>query len=139
MNIRSRSLLTSTLALLLTLAIPSVASATCPGGKTHDLKFKVKSDGCVEKVQKNSDDSDADDTSVCAADTVTWKVSGPKKSVVFEGDSPFDWVDSGNQGNKIEGVVKSGAAKNGQRTEYKYSVTVEGKSCVFDPKIIVDP
>jgi hypothetical protein len=139
MNIRCRSPLAMTFALLLALGTSSLALADCPGGKTHELKFKVKSDGCVEKVQKNANDSDADDTHVCPTDSVIWKVSGPKKAVVFEGDSPFDWVDSGNEGNKIVGVVRSDAAKNGQRTEYKYSVKVEGQTCVYDPKIIVDP
>lgn len=139
MNIRCRSLFAIMFAPLLVLGTSSLAMADCVGGKSHKLKFKVKSDGCVEQVVKEADESDADDTDACATDSVTWKVSGAKKSVVFEGDSPFDWVDSGNEGNKIEGIVKSGAAKGGQRTEYKYTVKVEGLSCEYDPKIIVDP
>jgi hypothetical protein len=37
----------------------------------------------------------------------------------------------------MTGTVKSGAAKDGNRTEYKYDVEVDGK--VLDPRIIVDP
>jgi hypothetical protein len=50
-------------------------------------------------------------------------------------DSPFEW--SEQKGASVTGTIKSGAAKGGKRTDYKYSVDVEGK--VKDPKIIVDP
>ncbi len=50
-------------------------------------------------------------------------------------DSPFEW--SEQKGASVTGTVKSGAAKGGKRTDYKYSVDVEGK--VKDPKIIIEP
>jgi len=139
MTARRISLLTSLLALFLLQATPGAAVADCSaGGKAHRLKIKVKNDQCVERVAKESDESDADTINVCEGDTVSWSFSGPKKSIIFDGENPLEWVDSGNAGSKIEGIVKAGAAKDGQQTSYKYSVTVEGQACVFDPKIIVD-
>jgi hypothetical protein len=136
-------LLTSLLALFLLQATPGVAlAAGCSSGnQSHRLKVKVKDDQCVERVLKASDDADADEIEVCEGDTVSWSFSGPKKSIVFEGDHPFDWPgpDSGHQNGKIAGKVRDGAAKDGQKTSYKYSVTVQGQACVFDPKIIVVP
>jgi hypothetical protein len=127
------------LGLFLLQSAVGVAGAECPvEKKTHKLKFKVKDDQCVAKVVKSADDADASSIDVCEGDTVTWSVSGAKKSVVFEGSSPFDWSDSGFQGGKIDGVVRSGAAKDGQRTAYKYSVAVDGMACVLDPQIIVE-
>jgi hypothetical protein len=114
---------------------PALAALGCENpGKTHRLKFKVKGDECVEKVKKEDDDDDADTISVCVTDTVIWQVNGPAKSVVFDGDSPFDWQDSGFEGNKIIGIVRAGT--EGQ--EFKYSVMVDGLSCVLDPRIVVD-
>lgn len=135
------SILAGLLALLVLQSTPGVAFADCAAEakKTHRLKFKVKDDQCVVRVLKADDDADADTINTSECDTVVWQVSGPKKSIVFEGTSPFDWVDSGPRGGKIEGLVRSGAAKDGQSTSYKYSVTVEGQACVFDPRIIVDP
>jgi hypothetical protein len=123
-------LLTSLLALFLLPATPGVALADCSSGnQSHKLKIKVKDDQCVERVLKASDDADADEVRVCEGDTV------------FEGEHPFDWPgpDSGYQNGKIEGKIRDGAARDGQQTSYKYSVTVEGQACVFDPKIIVVP
>jgi hypothetical protein len=112
-----------------------LAAAACPNpGKTHELKFKVKDDGCVEKVKKD-DGSNGDEVRVCETDVVKWKVTGKGKSIVFDGASPFDWTDSGFKDKEIEGTVKTGTANN----EYKYSVKVDGLQCVLDPKIIVDP
>jgi hypothetical protein len=125
---------------LLFLAALSPAVADCPNGSPHELKFKVKSDGCVEKVVKKCDENeDANDTHVHEGDTVLWKFTGAKKSVVFDSKSPFDWIDSGHKDNKIEGVVRAGALGDQPADGYKYSVTVEGMSCVLDPRIIVDP
>jgi hypothetical protein len=130
----------SLLCVFLLQSVVGVASADCPvEKKTHKLKFKTKGDQCVAKVVKSSDDADASSVDVCEGDTVTWSVSGAKKSVVFDGVSPFaEWTDSGFQGSKIEGTVKAGAAKDGQKTAYKYSVAVDGQPCVLDPQIIVD-
>jgi len=108
--------------------------------KTHRLKFKVKADECVEQVLWNDDtdadkpDKDAEVIHVCEGDTVVWKVNGSKKSVMFKTVSPLEWGGSGFEGKKIEGTVQKGTA--GQ--EYSYSVTVKGKSCVHDPRMIVD-
>jgi len=129
--------LTTTFALSLLAAqlASGVAAAACPNpGKTHELKFKVKGDECVEKVKKN-DGSDGETIKVCETDVVQWKVKGKSKSIVFDGPSPFEWEDSGFKGDKIEGTVKSGTAGK----EFKYSVKVDGLECVHDPKIIVEP
>jgi hypothetical protein len=104
-------------------------------GDVHVLKFKVKDDGCVEKVKKDSDGADADEIRVCETDVVKWKVNGKKKSIVFEGVSPFEWTDSGFEDKKIEGTVQAGTAGK----DFKYSVKVDGMACVLDPKIIVVP
>jgi len=142
MNIRSRSMLAIITGSLLVFGTSSLAVADCAEKEKemHKLKFKVKDDQCVVKVLHDSDDeADADTIHVCEGDTVSWKVSGPKKSIVFAKKSPFDWADSGYKGNKIEDVVRTGASKDCQADECKYTVMVEGLSCVFDPKIIVDP
>jgi hypothetical protein len=125
-----------TLGLLAVQLASGVAVACENPGKTHNLKFKVKNDECVEKVKKEKDDGDADTINVCETDKVVWKVSGRAKSIVIDGDStPFAWQDSGFKNKTIEGTVKPGTA--GQ--EFKYSVKVDGLDCVLDPKIIVQP
>ena len=102
-------------------------------GKTHRLKFQVKGDECVEKVKKD-DDAEAETINVCVSDTVIWQVTGRAKSVVFDADSPFEWRDSGFQGSKIIGIVRPGT--EGQ--EFKYSIMVDGLSCVLDPRVVVE-
>lgn len=110
-------------------------AAACENpGKTHKLKFEVKGNQCVEKVKKENDDEDAETISVCVTDIVRWKVSGPAKAIVFEGDTPFDWPESGFQGKHIEGTIKPGT----EGKTFKYSVKVEGLECVHDPRIVVD-
>jgi hypothetical protein len=132
----SMARLTTAFALgLLALQLAAGAAVACENpGKTHKLSFKVKDDGCVVRVRKDSNDEDAETINVCERDVVEWKVRGNAKSIVFDGNSPFDWVDSGFKGAKIEGTVKSGTAGD----EFKYSVKVDGLACVHDPKIIVD-
>jgi len=123
------------LSLLAAQLASGVAVACDNPGKTHTLKFKVKDDGCVVKVKQDSNGADADTITACETDTVIWRVSGKSKAIVFDGASPFEWLDSGFKGNDIEAKVKAGTAGN----EYKYSVKVDGMSCVLDPKIIVGP
>lgn len=75
-------------------------------------------------------------------DEVHWVFRGnPAKDfiVTFTGGegSPFDWKTSkGENGASVTGTVRAGAAKDGQRTRYKYAVDVGGK--VLDPRIIID-
>lgn len=132
----SRIAMSLALALLLGQLTAVAADACESAGKTHKLKFKVQEDGCVLKVKKDDadEDADADTIHVCVGDDVRWKVSGPAKSIAFDGDSPFDWQDSGFKSDKIEGKIKPGTEGN----PYKYSVMVDGLSCVLDPKIVVD-
>jgi hypothetical protein len=71
---------------------------------------------------------------------VHWVFQGPAArefAVKFRNvaDSPFDW--SEQKGTQVWGTVKAGAAKDNRRTEYKYSVDVNGKA--LDPKIIIEP
>jgi hypothetical protein len=128
--------LTTTLALSLLAAqlASGVAEAACPDPKTHELEFKVKNDGCVEKVKKK-DGADAQEITVCENDTVQWKVTGNAKLIAFVAETPFEWAASGFEGNKIEGKVKPGT----RGKEFKYSVYVKNTVCVLDPKIIVEP
>ena len=131
--------LTTTFALSLLAAqlASGVAAAACPDpGKTHELEFKVKSDGCVEKVNKK-DGTDGTTITVCESDKVQWKVTGKDKKIEFDGASPFEWPepDSGFKGNKIEGTVQPGTAGK----DFKYSVKVKDLACVLDPRIIVEP
>lgn len=126
-------------ALFLTGVLPGVAGAACDRpARPVDLKFKVGADECVLRVLGHADDADADSIRACPGDTIRWKVNGRGKTVVFEGASPFDWIDSGVQQNRIEGIVRGDAAKNGQATVYKYSIRVDGLACVLDPTIIID-
>ena len=81
-----------------------------------------------------------EDVSVCEGETVRWVFQGSdakKFSVIFRSDagSPFAWNDQ--TGATVTGTVKSGAAKGGQQTPYKYDIEIDGK--VLDPRIIVDP
>jgi hypothetical protein len=124
---------------LLGAQITSGVAVACENqGKTHSLKFKVDDDGCVLKVKKDSDDADAETINVCETDVVTWKVNGKSKAIVFEGANPFGWTDadSGFKSNEIQGTVKAGTAG---KPPFKYSVKVDGMTCVHDPKIIVQP
>jgi hypothetical protein len=116
-----------------------VAAAACPdpnsNPKTHELDFKVKSDGCVEKVKKNGIEAPA--INVCEKDKVQWKVTGNAKLIAFDAKTPFKWAASGfeGNGNKIEGTVEPGT----KGKTFKYSVYVKDMACVLDPTIIVDP
>lgn len=81
-----------------------------------------------------------DTVSACEGETVRWVFQGSEAkefSVLFTSvaDSPFDWENE--KGATVTGTVKSGAAKGGQQTPYKYDVAIDGK--VLDPRIIVDP
>ncbi len=81
-----------------------------------------------------------DETKAREGDKVHWVFQGPAArefAVKFTNvaDSPFDW--SEQKGTQIWGTVKAGAAKDNRRTEYKYSVDVNGKT--LDPKIIIEP
>jgi hypothetical protein len=127
-----------------------IAAAACPNPDPVELKFKVKADGCVEKVHKK-DDTDGTRVSVCEGGTVQWKVSGKPKLIAFVGEpstnpvpvgTPFEWAASGfeDDGSKIEGKVKAGAANICTKDNpCKYAVYVKDKVCVLDPTIIVDP
>ena len=139
MTIRSRSMLAIVFAPLLVFATSSLAGAACPVDATHRLMFKVKHDQCVEKVVWEANGNDAEEVHVHEGDTVCWLVTGPKKSIVFGTPSPFSWNDSGLNNAWIEGLVRAGALADQPADNYKYSVTVDGMSCVLDPKIIVDP
>jgi|OpeIllAssembly_1097287.scaffolds.fasta_scaffold118367_2 hypothetical protein len=128
---------TFALSLLAAQLASGVAAAACPNpnpGKLHELDFKVKSDGCVEKVKKK-DGTDAPEITVCENDTVQWKVTGNAKLIAFVAKTPFKWAASGFEGNKIEGTVQPGTKNN----TFKYSVYVKDTVCVLDPKIIVEP
>jgi plastocyanin len=75
----------------------------------------------------------------CEGETLRWVFQGADAkefSVIFVNDdkSPFDW--SRQSGATISGTVKSGAAKGGKKTEYKYDVDVDGK--VLEPRIIIE-
>jgi hypothetical protein len=82
----------------------------------------------------------SDDVTAHEGNDVHWVFQGPAAqefAVKFTNvaNSPFDW--SEQRGTQIWGKVKSGAARDGRPTPYKYSVDVNGK--VKDPRIIVEP
>ena len=81
-----------------------------------------------------------DSVSAREGDTIRWVfgTSGsPEFAVRFTSatGSPFEW--SEQKGTAVSGTVRADAARGGRRTEYKYSVEVNGK--VLDPKIIIEP
>jgi hypothetical protein len=84
-----------------------------------------------------------DDVTAHEGNEVHWVFQGPAAqefAVKFTSvaNSPFDWSEKKGTGKQqIWGTVKSGAAKDKKRTEYKYSVDVNGK--VRDPRIIIEP
>lgn len=74
----------------------------------------------------------------CEGETLRWVFQGGARefAILFVSaeDSPFDW--SSRKGATVSGTVKAGAAKDAQKTEYKYDVEVDGK--VLDPRIIIE-
>jgi hypothetical protein len=82
---------------------------------------------------------DTDSLTVCEGDTVRWVFKGTARdfAIIFMSaeESPFEW--DRQTGATVTGTVRSGAAKGGQRTPYKYDVQVDGET--LDPRIIVDP
>lgn len=115
------------------LAAPLTTRAECvPDANRAPIRVSVGADGQPAVTPA--------DVSVCEGETVRWVFQGSDAkefSVLFRSDagSPFDWDDQ--TGATVTGTVKSGAAKGGQRTPYKYDVEIDGKT--LDPKIIVDP
>jgi hypothetical protein len=80
-----------------------------------------------------------DSVTACEGETLRWVFQGADAkefSVLFASadESPFDW--KRQTGATVTGTVRAGAAKNGKKTEYKYSVDVAGK--VLDPQIIIE-
>jgi plastocyanin len=114
------------------LAASLAANAECvpdPGRET--IKVAVGAEGTPVVTP--------DSVTACEGETLRWVFQGADAkefSVIFvDADkSPFEW--SRQTGATISGTVKSGAARNGKKTEYKYDVDVDGK--VLDPKIIID-
>jgi hypothetical protein len=118
--------------------ILSAGVSGCASGAAHASKTPIQVTVSV----------DASGTPAASPDTITahegtkvhWVFQGPAAqefAVKFTNvaNSPFDW--SEQKGTQVWGTVKSGAAKDKKRTEYKYSVDVNGK--VKDPRIIVEP
>lgn len=74
----------------------------------------------------------------CEGETLRWVFQGAARefSIMFVGaeGSPFDW--NQQTGATVTGTVKPGAAKNSQKTEYKYDVEVDGQT--LDPRIIIE-
>lgn len=118
---------TGCLALVMTMA----GAEACERTDRQPIMVTVGADGMPEV--------DTDSLTVCEGDTVRWVFQGAARqfSILFTGDqgSPFDWNEQ--TGATVTGVVKAGAAKDGQQTPYKYDVKVGSKT--LDPKIIVVP
>jgi hypothetical protein len=148
MNVSARLLITgSLLALLAGCASTGPTALTC-NPQEQNLRFKLKDDGCVKGVS-NRWGQDKNSIEICQGGTVTWKVKKPshsngelKKGIVFEtaAGSPFEWTDSGFQGEAIVGKVRDDAPTGGDG--FKYKVNTErgpGDVCSLDPMIIVKP
>jgi len=80
----------------------------------------------------------AESVTACEGETLRWVFQGGARefAILFVSaeDSPFEW--SRQKGATVSGTVKAGAAKDAQKTEYKYDVEVDGK--VLDPRIIIE-
>lgn len=77
---------------------------------------------------------------LCEKETVRWVFTGAggkEFSIIFRGaeGSPFDW--DRQTGNTVTGTVRVGAAKEGNSTDYKYDVELDGE--VLDPVIVIEP
>ncbi len=113
-------------------ALPLAASAeNCvPTPSREPIRVSVGADG-MPAVS-------AETVTACEGETLRWVFQGGARqfAILFVSaeDSPFDW--SNQRGATVSGTVKAGAAKNDQRTEYKYDVEVDGK--VLDPRIIIE-
>lgn len=120
--------LTCCLALAATLATSADA---CERRDHRPILVSVAADGTPEV--------DTDSVTVCEGDTVRWVFKGAARDFAISftsvADSPFDW--DRQTGATVTGTVKAGAAKDNQRTPYKYDVQVDEKT--LDPKIIVEP
>jgi len=115
------------------LASPAAWSGPCqpdPGRDT--IKVRVDAAGKPEVS--------ADTVKACEGEEILWIFQGTQArefAVIFKSaaDSPFDW--SEQRGATVTGKVRTGAAKDGATTEYKYDVEVGSER--LDPKIIVEP
>jgi len=113
-------------------ALPLAASAeNCvPAPGREPIKVSVGAD----KMPAVSPET----VTACEGETLRWVFQGDARefSVLFVSadNSPFEW--NRQTGATVSGTVKPGAAKNEQRTEYKYDVEVDGK--VLDPRIIIE-
>ncbi len=118
--------------LVLLAGVSGCASSPSNAGKTPiQVTVSVANDGMPVVTP--------DEITAHEKDKVHWVFQGrdaKEFAVKFTSavDSPFEW--SVQKGASVTGTIKSGAARDGRRTDYKYSIDVGGK--VLDPKIIVD-
>jgi len=130
MFLQKSRLLGVTGCLALAMALSAGAEA-CERADRRPIMVSVGADGMPQV--------DTDSLTVCEGDTVRWIFRGAARefAILFTSaeDSPFDW--NRQTGATVTGVVRQGAAKDGQQTDYKYDVQVGDK--VLDPKIIVVP
>jgi hypothetical protein len=118
--------------------ILSAGVSGCVTGASHADKTPIQVTVTVDA--SGMPEVKPDPTPAHEGNRVHWVFQGPSAkefAVKFTNvaDSPFDW--SEQKGTQIWGTVKAGAAKDNRRTEYKYSVDVNGKA--LDPKIIIEP
>jgi hypothetical protein len=102
-----------------------------PGGAPVEVKVSVVSGAPVV---------DPEDARAHEGDSVHWIFKGhdaKEFAIIFTSvaDSPFDWRKQ--TGASVWGTVKAGAAKGGKKTDYKYSVDVDGAA--LDPRLIIEP
>jgi plastocyanin len=112
-------------------ALASTAEACVPDSTRGPIRVSVGED----KMPVVTPDS----VTVCEGETLRWVFQGSDArafSVIFVNadQSPFDW--DRQTGATVTGTVKAGSAKNGEKTEYKYDVEVDGQR--LDPRIIVE-
>ena len=132
MNVTRNVLLAVSCSVILAIPLSAEAAGCVPDPSRGPIRVSVGADRQPVVAP--------DEVSACEGETLRWVFQGSDAkefAVIFRSDagSPFDW--DRQTGATMTGKVKSGAAKDGNRTEYKYDVEVDGK--VLDPRIIVQP
>ena len=132
MNVTRKVLLAAGCSVILAMPLATQAAGCVPDPNRSPIRVSVGADGQPVVTPE--------DVAACEGETVRWVFTGSDArefAVIFRSDagSPFEW--DRQTGATMNGTVKAGAAKDGNRTEYKYDVEVDGK--VLDPRIIVDP
>lgn len=131
MNVAHKLLLAAACSATLAMPLAAQAAGCVPDSNRAPIRVSVDAEGQPVVTPE--------DVTACEGETLRWVFTGSEArefAVIFRADagSPFDW--DRQTGATVTGKVKADAAKDGEKTEYKYDVEVDGK--VLDPRIIID-